>query len=279
MKHKAKLLVIIFVGVLGIVGITTTASSKLVNSSKEVEVSLSSAKDSYRLGEIPYFDIILKNKGTEKLSFLNTFNVYSGGISIYISKGNKERFIEYLNRSWGTDDGFYGNLTLNQNESKVQTTALLWNDKPKIADTLAPEVIKRATEGKINTDYVFMDVGTYFVKVTYAIHFLNEKKPVVIESEPIKITITEPEGEDLDVWKRIKDDGNFAYFIQEGETLIPGYKTEERAKFLQEVEQILIDHPNSFYTESLRQSLEKFRASEAKRQGFLQKLQNQKEKP
>ena len=279
MKYKIKNLMILFIGILGIVGIVgiTTVNSQLVNSPKEVEISLSSTKDTYRLGETPYFDIILKNKGNEKISFINSFNVYTGGISIYVSKKNKHQFKEYLNRAWGIDDTLYKNLTLNQNESKIQTIALLWNDKPKIADTLSPEVIKRATEGKINTDYVFADIGTYFVKVTYAIHFLDEKKSFLIESEPIKITIEEPKGKDLEVWKKIKDDGNFAYFIQEGDFLIPSYKTEEREKFMKEIEQIINQYPSSFYAPSLRQSLAKFRVNEAKRQEFLQKMQ--KEKP
>ncbi len=272
MRYKTKFLVVLFIGISGIVGITTTASSKFLNSSKNVRLILSSTKDNYRLGEIPNFDITLRNEGNEKVSFINTFNVYSGNIQVYISKGNKERFIKYVNRSWGTDDTFYGNLTLNQNESKNQTIVLLWNDKPNIADTLAPEVIKRATEGKINTAYVFPDTGTYFVKVTYAIHFVDEIKPTVIESEPIEITITEPEGEDLEVWNKIKDDGDFAYFLQEGEIRIPLYKSEEREKFLKKVEQIVNQYPNNFYARSLRQSLDKFQAAEAKRQETMQKL-------
>ncbi len=173
MKYKVKILVILFVGILGIVGITTTVNSKLANSSDQIGIEISSTKNTYKLGEIPYFNILLKNKGDEKVSFLDTHRVSSGYVHIYVSKENKQQFTEYLNRSWGIDDTFYGNLTLNQNESKIQTIALLWNDKPQIADSLSPAVVKRATKGRINTDYVFMDTGTYFVKVTYSIHFIR----------------------------------------------------------------------------------------------------------
>ena len=93
----------------------------------------------------------------------------------------------------------------------------------------------------------------------------------------MKITITEPNGENLDVWNKIKDNGDIGYFLQEGD-LIRGryYTAEERAKFQQEVQQIISEHPNSFYAQSLRQSLDKFRASEAERQEYMKKLYKQK---
>ena len=117
----------------------------------------------------------------------------------------------------------------------------------------------------------------YYLKVWASI--IKNEESTTIESEPIKITIEEPADEDLEVWNKIKNNGDFAYFIQEGDIRIPVYKMEERAKFQQEVEQILIDYPNSFYATSLRQSLDKFKANEAKRQELLQKIQKEKEKP
>jgi hypothetical protein len=93
-----------------------------------------------------------------------------------------------------------------------------------------------------------------------------------VESEPIKIVINEPVGEDLEVWNKIKDNGNFAYFIQEDEIRIPSFKPDEREKFSKEFEQIINQYPNSLYTQSFRLSLDRFQAAEAKRQESMQKL-------
>jgi hypothetical protein len=82
----------------------------------------------------------------------------------------------------------------------------------------------------------------------------------------------------LEVWYRIKDNGDIGYFLQEGEIVRGRYhKPEERAKFQQEVERLLNQYPNSFYAQSLRQSLDKFKANEEKRKASLEKMKQQKQ--
>jgi len=96
-----------------------------------------------------------------------------------------------------------------------------------------------------------------------------------LESEPIRVIVNEPEGENLEVWNKIGDNENFAYFMQNNETLISNDKPEERAKFQAELNDVLQNYPNSFYAQSLRQSLDKFNANEAKRQELREKVKNQ----
>jgi hypothetical protein len=234
-----------------------------VSSSSKLKVTVSFSKDTYNLGESinPLFE--LKNEGTEPVVIWDKFGVETGFLRVIATKDKDSANIIFGNSKWGTKD-FIGKTVLSSNEVKQSTSGILWyNDK----------------NGK--PQFKLSEAGIYYFKIRYKV-FLEEGKPsfLEIESEPVKITITEPQGEDLEVWNKIKDNGNFAYFIQEGDMLIPTYKPEERAKFQAEVEDILQKYPNSFYAQSLRQSLDKFKLSEAKRQEFIEKMKSQqKQKP
>lgn len=110
----------------------------------------------------------------------------------------------------------------------------------------------------------FTEPGVYRIKARFNPIIKGEKNSGFIYSDPIQITLEKPVGEDLIVWDKIKENGDIAYFIQEGYPRIPEYKAEDRAAFLKMVEQIVIDHPNSFYAESLRRSLGKFESDTAR---------------
>lgn len=238
------------------------------SSEKEtIEVTVKTSNDVYSLGEVVSINIETKNIGQKEATLYSNLPP----AEIYISADGKS-YRECSNTVRKKDDAKRIPLRLSPNESVVNSETILWNSDSDSNDSVRPWKV-----GRVLTDYVFPKAGDYYIKVKYAIYLTA--KPVWIESKPVKITITEPEGESLEVWNIIKDRGDFAYFIQYDEFLAPLYKSEERAKFQQEVEQILTDYPNSFYAETLRQSLNKFRANEAKRQESLQKLQNQSKKP
>ena len=231
-----------------------------VSSNSKLKLSLSFPKETYKLGEpiSPLFE--LKNGSNKPVIVLDKFGVETGFLKVFATKNNTD-FIGFGNSRWGVLDSASKTYIL-PNESKRTTAGILW-----YVDSQGLPAFR------------LKEPGTYYFKSRYSVLFEGEKLRIDLESEPVQITIEEPIGEDLQVWNKIKDNGNFAYFIQEGDLQIPDYKPEERTKFLQQVEQILTDHPNSFYAESLRQSLTKFRASETKRQESLQKIQDQKEKP
>lgn len=243
-----------------------------VDGQLKLELKLTPSETSLVVGETIKLDFEVINKTDGMVTFMNTLNPKSGYLNVFISKDSYRNFNQYLGAGWGKSDKISGNISLKPNESVTNSAYIFWNGKPKISNSIAPDVIKRAIEGKIMTDYAFPEAGDYYVKASYLIYLTTQAKPILVESEPIKITIEEPVGEDLEVWNKIKDNGNFAYFIQEGDILIPSYKTKEREKFHREVEQIINQYPNSFYAESLQQSLEKFQAEEAKRQEAMQKL-------
>lgn len=262
--------IFIIVGILFLCCVVGLSYSKYVESSNKIYLKINFPKSTYKLGEIASLGIEITNKHSEVI-YLSGEAIDT--MKIKISAGSNNDFKDYYGNSRNfLVDGDY-HIKINPNETINRQQAILWNFKPDVSG-LNSDAAKPVLEGRISTDYAFSEAGTYFVK---AVLILKSEEPIVIESESIKITIEEPVGKDLEVWNKIKNNGNYAYFIQEGDIRISAYKTEERAKFQQEVEEIINQYPNSFYAESLRQSLVKFKSNEAKKQKFLEKIQ--KEKP
>lgn len=244
---------------------------------KELELLVKPSKQSYVLGEVVRLDFVIKNSGVKDITIMGSLKIEDGYLNVYISKDGKN-FGQYNHTKWGTDDTYRPPVKLKPGEGITNSATILWNMKPNI-NGLNETVAKKAVEGKILTDYAFPEAGTYFVKASYYIYSTNQQGAVLIESDLIKIVIEEPASEELEVWNKIKNNGDIAHFIQEGDFSVPIYKTKERENLRQEIEQIINQYPNSFYTESLQQSLAKFRAAEEKRQEYLQKIQKQQEKP
>lgn len=265
MKYKLTFFIVGAVLFLGLAnGISYMQSAK----EQPVEVIVRPSKETYSLGEVVYLDFLIKNKSSETIKIGGAITIEDGTLSVSISKDGKT-FEEYKHTKWGKADVKRNPIELKPNEITTTSASVLWNNKPKISDRIAADVQEQASRGKIKTDFAFPDTGDYFIKVSYFIYLTA--KPIFVESEPIKITITEPIGEDLKVWNIIQDNGDFAYFIQEGDFRIPSYKPEQRVRLQQKVEQLINQYPNSFYAELLQQSLSKFRASEEERKTFLEK--------
>jgi hypothetical protein len=245
---------------------------KYVESLSKIYLKTSFSKDTYKLGEIALMNIQITNNNSEVV-YLSGESIDT--LKIKISLGNDNNYKDYYgnSRNFVVDGDYY--VKINPNETINKQKPILWNFKSNVSG-LNSDGTKSVLEDRITTDYAFSETGTYFVKVLLT---LKGEESVVIESEPIQIIIEKPNGEDLEVWNKLKDNGEIAYFIQEGDILIPSYKKEARAKVQQEIENLLKKYPNSFYATALRQSLDKFLASEAKKQESLEKLQNQKEKP
>lgn len=240
------------------------------NVTRKLELSVIPSKVNYMLGEVVTLSFKLTNKNDEKISIIGNLKTSDGYLNVYLSQEG-DNYRKYIHSKWGTENTKRQPINFSPNENVTNSATILWNSKRE-TEGLNNEVAKKATEGRILTHYAFPESGTYFVKASYYIYFVTQERPVLIESEPIQITIEEPVGEDLEVWNIIKDNGDFAYFLQESDFKIPSYKTNEREKFRLKIERILNQYPNSFYTNSLEQSLDRFKASEAKRLEFQEKM-------
>lgn len=218
------------------------------DSQDELKLILEASKETYKLGEKLDFSFALSNTGEKDFQLWDVFSTGPGDLNLQCSTNGKD-FSGCSDPSWGTSDIIVREPTrIKPGETISTSTSILWNWKSQDIPT-----------------YRFIKSGTYYIRALYAATLQNESGRAIkheLISEPIKINIEEPQGEDLEVWNMIKDDGNFAYLTQWNEIRIPSYKTQERAKFMQKVEDIIGRHPNSFYAHTLHQSLEKFDVAE-----------------
>lgn len=231
----------------------------------QLQVKLKTSKEAYVQGEIVPLSIEVANTSSSDV-FLKGADAESGYVKIYVADNNS-KFSQYRHSDWGR--GKTKGLTIKAGQTIDSHATLLWNFKPKVSH-LNENAARIASEGLILTDYAFDKPGTYFIK---AVLIIPGETQTRVESQPIQIVIEAPTGEDLKVWDRIKDNGEIAYFIQEGAAR--SAKPEEKEPIVKQVEQLVADHPNSFLTSQIKQSLDKFRASEARRKEWLEK-RNQK---
>ena len=255
MKYRKLFLIafgaVCFFGTASFVYLQTSSKSNL-------KLIVSFPKEIYKLGEPinPTFE--LRNEGGEPIVLWDKFGVETGFLRVLSIKDGK-KIVGFGNSRWGVLDSL--NKTFIQpNETKTATAGILWHNG-----------------SKGEPEFSLTEAGDYYFKIKYSA-FLKEggQHPTELESEQVKITVEEPQGEDLEVWNKIKDDGDFAYFIQEGEILIPDYKPKERAEFELKVENIINQYPNSFYVQSLNQSLEKFKTNDTKRRAFEENIKANK---
>ena len=240
---------------------------KSVKASNEVDVNLNISKDVVQLGETLSIETRITKNASVPI-YLEGDSNYAVAIKIAF-KEDKDYKLYVPKGPLISLDGVYMPIQINPKETLDNQITVLWNNKPKVSH-LNADAAKPYVEGRILTDYAFPEAGTYYIKAVTTV--LKDKKPVSVESEPIKIIVEEPQGEDLEVWKKIKDNGEFAYFIQEGEITRGYHKPEEQAKFQQEVDDIVNHYPNSFLSGQIKQSLVKFQAQEAKKKAYLEKM-------
>ena len=233
------------------------------SNSPKLSVEVTAPKQTYILGEKIELDFKVENQGRE-ITGSQKPDAKCGYLRIQIANESKI-YKDYFGSKWQTEDCEVV-LPLKENEIFKSKETILWNVKPEVSH-LNTDAANRMSKDRILTDYVFPKAGDYFIRTVLS--FPNNIQPK-ITSEPMQITIEDPTGAELDVWNKIKDNGEIAYFIQEGKFITFNAKEVERLK--QEVEEIAVKYPNSLLANQVEQSLDKFQANEAKRQESMQKL-------
>lgn len=243
---------------LSILIVLLTATFSLLSfPTSEVKLTLVSDEEEYQLGEAVKLNLILKNTGTNELTILDSFGIATGTLNVFISRNGKN-YSRYEHSGWGLLD-IVNVKTIVGPGNDIRTNAeLLW------------------TGAGSHSEFLFSESGNYYLKATYNAVLEGPQTSISIESEPILVAVREPKDEDLLVWNRMKMKGDLAYFIQEGDVRVPGYKTQERDAFLAEVKDILSNFPNSSYAGPLNRSLEKFVAAEASREEIRKKKNDRK---
>jgi len=247
----------VLIGVIVSWSIVARAISKSV-AGPPLKVKVMSERDVYIIGETVKLAFELVNEGSEPITLLSRPDVMTGYLKVWIAFDGRE-FNQYSNSSWGLFEG--SGVKIQPGGSIKSEATILWNNKPQIS---------RLGEGNILTDYAFPEAGVYQMKAVAAIRDRSSPGTLIkIESEPIQIRVTQPVGDDLKVWNRIKDNGAVAYFLQQGDTLT--FRDLQAQKTIKEVEQLSEEYPDSYLAKRMRQTLEKFRLEDAKRKDKLEK--------
>lgn len=240
---------------LGFSQVPLSVSSK---SEIDLNVKVHSSKQDYIQGEVINLNFEVTNNSASDIP-LKGADTDSGYLRIYIASDN-QKFKMYSNSDWGR--GKTKGMVIKAGQSIKSQTNILWNFSP--ANRFSN--LEGFKESNIMTDYAFPKTGVYLIKAVLGI---PGEIPIEIESEPIQIVVNEPVGDDLKVWNQIKDNGDIAYFLQQGAT--PTYQDEKAEKLLKEVEQIAEKYPNSNLAGQIKQKLEKFRIDEERRKETLEK--------
>lgn len=243
---------------------TARSQAQVSQSGQIVNLKAQPSKASFILGELVPMEISLRNEGTTDV-MLRGFDIKSGYLRVWIadSAGN---YAEYTNASWG--NAKTPPVTLKAGREVVSQATILANSIPEIGH-LSSAAANRASEGKILTKYAFPKAGTYYIK---AVLLIPGAEPTKVESAPIQITITDPIGEDLEVWDKMKDRTELAYFIQEGQVITTIER--EKTKFLSEVDHLVANYPNSLLVNQIGFARDRFRANEAKRKEMSEKVKS-----
>lgn len=226
-------------------------------------------KESIILGEPVSVEFEFANGGDSSVKVAGS-GVESGGLKIFIAQQQNGEYKEYFIGDWGRKRGKYISLEPNQS-IKYKGARILWNGKPDVSH-LNERAAKDRLKGKITTEYALPEPGVYFIK---GLSYFGENA-TPIESAPIKIVISEPVGDDLEVWNQIKGNREIAMLMQKG-----GFSTGEemeKQQLTNQVEQIIEKYPNSIYSGYLKPNLEEYKAKEVKRNEFYKNIK-QAQKP
>jgi hypothetical protein len=228
-----------------------------------ISVGVRPSKLRYTLGEVVEFDIEVENRGNSAVK-IRSIDVRSGFLQLFLAKNN-QNFRKYSHSAW--IGGGQKRISLEPGQSLQSKGDIYWNSKPRTThlNKLAAERIERE---RILSDYAFDEPGVYQIK---AVMILPEYNGLRIESTPIDIFIDYATGSDLEVWNRIRNNGDFAYFIQQGE--IPGSSQSRSNDFVTSLRSISSEFPESLLGKQIAESLSRYEKMLEKKAIFLRGIQ------
>lgn len=225
-------------------------------------------KETFVLGEPIAVGFEIYNKGKTSIS-VHRGGVETGFLKVFIA-GQDGEYKLYDGYGWGRILGRMFNLPPGESQ-KYKEATILYQGKIEVSH-LNERAAEEKLKGKITTEYALPEPGVYFIK---GLSYFGEKA-TPIESEPIKVVIKEPVGEDLEVWNQIKGNAEIALLMQND-----GFNTgkeAEKESLINQVEQIIEKYPTSIYSGYLKPNLAVYKAKEAKKNEFYKNIR-QAQKP
>jgi len=224
---------------------------KLVQSSAGLVLEMQADKQSYMPGEMISLRFSIKNGSNVATSVSKQSTVWDGNLKVFIAYETGP-FKEYVGPGWGTRDRLPRQLLkLNPAESFETEATVLWNQKIETSH-LNEVYAKTLPKQRLNTDYALTESGTYYLKAV----LYDSQTGTNIESAPLFLALEEPQGADLNIWKTLKQNADYALFIQTG-GLMEHPNGPKTVKVARELENIMSRHSDSRYAKSIRSGLSK----------------------
>ncbi len=222
---------------------------------KQLTLEVKSDKETYVPGQLVSLTFKTLNKSDSPLVLNGNASVWNGRMKVVISYAGRE-YLEYRGPGWGLHETFVAKRkTLQPREFAESEATILYNNVTRTSH-LSEEHARQIAGHKIKSEYVFAEPGVYSVKAIMFDSSFTEQ----IESAPIQIVINAPFGADLEVWNEIKKNGNYGYFIQAGSSRhnVDDVRT---TAMLSTLEELVAQHPDSEHSQSIKNSLSKFRST------------------
>lgn len=222
-----------------------------IQNTQSLSLQVKTDKEVYLPGEMISVRFLMTNESTVPLSLNRELTVSDGNLKVFIAS-DSEPFREYIGPGWGTRDALPGEpIKLLPSQSFESEATILWNQK---ADTshLSELYRKTADKQRLRNDYALSEPGKYYLKAV----LYNAQTGTTVDSAPLSIIVEAPQDGDLQIWKQLKNDPNYAFFIQTG-GLLEQPKDPKTTKVANELEGLISKHPDSRYAQGIRRSLSK----------------------
>ncbi|MFT3745752.1 MAG: hypothetical protein QM785_15860 [Pyrinomonadaceae bacterium] len=264
--------IILFVSGIFAILVLTAFWASVSNATSFVDLTFQGKtnKESYLIGEPVKLEFKFVNTGLRPVD-VPSGGVEVGSLRVLIGSERNGKYNDYRGPGWGVKRG--RRMELAPGDAYAYKEAIvLWSGKPQVSH-LNEDAACVALEGRIPTDYAFEAPGVYWVKGLSYVG--TDLKPV--ESEPFRIEIKEPVEENAGAWNRIKGNREIALLMQTGSFDTTNDATKQT--LISEVEQILLDYPESTYSAYLRPNLQKYKGDEIRRKEWLENALKSQKKP
>lgn len=247
-----RVLTLLLILLSGVIALSQTGS-RLSKDIRLLTLEVKPDKSSYLPGELITLDFRILNASKEPVLLPKGLDVWSGHLQVFISDESNV-YKMYKGPRWGLADVIGGaSAKLAPGDSYRSTATVLHNHRIETTH-LNEKYAAQISKGLIPTEYVLPEPGIYFIKAT----LLDDGSECKIESEPVRVVIEEPYGIDLEVWNKIKGNGNYARFIQTGD-LVEAHDGPKTAGVKATLEEIEKTSALSRYSTQIRAALSRYR--------------------
>lgn len=242
-KNYVAGIILVGMAVLGVWQVRTIAQKGI----GALQLSVNAEKRGYSVGEVIGLEFALTNLSGEEMEIVPP-SVGTGNIQVFISTDGRN-YRSYKGPGYGMQDSRRRLVKLSSGSSLDAKATVLHNETIPYAH-LTKMYADKIRRENLDTVYAIPTSGTYWIKAVYS---TGKEK---FESEPLMIEITEPVGMEAAIWERIKDNGEYAYFLQTGDMR---YRqgTPESEAFVESLRQLSEQHPSTDFAQYTGEKLVK----------------------